>query len=253
MILLIGLIGLSHDGLIFYISYLIIPFLFFYKFKNFKELFFGLLPSSIIVIFLIILIYNFKGAEQHVIDICNSISLYAHSECENIGQISTLKYTLADNIMQKTKLVYGGLSVYPSYFKIYIIGFIIGFMPLIILYNKSKMTNSVIGIKINPILLLFLPWFASFPIYYIAADWGRYLYISYLSSLILIIFFIQNNIFKIDQVRFAVKNFISKIIFVSLFIIYAFGWTVPVCCEKNLKFGISDTAKRIIYYYNKNN
>ena len=120
-------------------------------------------------------------------------------------------------------------------------------------YSSTVKNLVYIGIKINPILLLFLPWFASFPIYYIAADWGRYLYISYLSSLILIIFFIQNNIFKIDQVRLAIKNFISKIIFVSLFIIYAFGCTVPVCCEKNLKFGISDTVKRIIYYYNKNN
>ena len=48
-----------------------------------------------------ILIYNFKGTEQHVIEICNSIKSYAHSECENIGQISALKYVLIDNIMQK--------------------------------------------------------------------------------------------------------------------------------------------------------
>ena len=137
MILLIILVVLSHDGLIFFIPYLIIPFLTFYRFKNFREALINLLPTSIISIVLMILIYNFKGTEQHVIEICNSIKSYAHSECENIGQISTLKYVLTDNIMQKSKLVYGGLSVYPAYFKIYITGFIIDSISIISLSVKS--------------------------------------------------------------------------------------------------------------------
>ena len=35
----------------------------------------------------------------------------------------------------------------------------------------------------------------SAPIYYMAADWGRYLYISYISSLIILIFGLSNEIF----------------------------------------------------------
>jgi len=251
MILLIILVVLSHDGLIFFIPYLIIPFLTFYRFKNFREALINLLPTSIISIVLMILIYNFKGTEQHVIEICNSIKSYAHSECENIGQISTLKYVLTDNIMQKSKLVYGGLSVYPAYFKIYITGFIIGFMPLIILYNKSKFQSSIPGIKINSLLFLFFPLIASFPIYYIAADWGRYLHISYISSLVLIIFFLQNNIFDMKKIKLSTKSFISKIIFLFIFIIYSFGWTVPVCCERSFKPGIGKVIERIILYYKK--
>ena len=55
------------------------------------------------------------------------------------------------------------------------------------------------------------------------------------------------------KIKLSTKSFISKIIFVTLFIIYSFGWTVPVCCEKKFKPGIYKVIDRIIYYYNKEN
>ena len=246
MIFLAVIVGLSHEGLIFYLTYLIIPFIIFFKFENLKDLFLNLAPTIIITIVLTILIYFFSGSAQHTIDICNSIKPYSHTECETIGHISHLRFSISGNIEQKI-----GKNILHS---IYGTGFIFGFLPLIILYSKSKLLISTIGHKFHPLFILFFPLLITFPIYYLAADWGRYLYISYMSSLILIIFCLTNNIFYIKRKNIADKNnMLVKILFVISIIIYGFGWTVPICCEKNFKPGISRAVKQVIYYYNKNN
>ena len=75
-----------------------------------------------------------------------------------------------------------------------------------------------------------------------------------MSSLILIIFCLTNNIFYIKRKNIADKNnMLIKILFIISIIIYGFGWTVPICCEKNFKPGISRAVEQVIYYYNKNN
>ena len=79
----------------------------------------------------------------------------------------------------------------------------------------------------------------TFPIYLIGADWGRYLYISYTSSLIILIFILSNNICFIEEKIKPIKNNIySKSLFIIAILFYGFGWSVPVCCEKNFKPGI---------------
>ena len=250
--LMILFIGLSHDGLVVFSAYLIIPALLFFEFKHFKQLLINILPIFLVILILILTIYIFKGSEKHVIAICESIKIYAHNECQNIGKISALKFSIGDPLVQKSKLVYGGYSVYPSYFLIYGIGFILGFLPLIILYNRSNLTKLFFNKKINALYILFVPWLLTFPIYYIAADWGRYLYISYMSSLIILIFCLKNKIFIFREIKVKFqKSKTIKILFVTSLIIYGFGWTVPVCCEKKIKFGIYDATKRVIFYYNK--
>ena len=106
--------------------------------------------------------------------------------------------------------------------------------------------------KILPLYILFIPWLLTFPIYYMAADWGRYLYISYMSSLIIVFFFIKNNIFLIEESFNKSKdNLLIKILFILIIIFYSFGWTVPICCEKKFKPGIFKAFDRIVYYYNR--
>tara|TARA_Y100000590_G_scaffold166989_1_gene191216 strand:- start:13449 stop:14672 length:1224 start_codon:yes stop_codon:yes gene_type:complete len=254
MLLLAIFVVLSHEGLIFFLPYLIIPYFIFYKFKDFKDLFINFLPITITTFLLAILVYLFHGSEQHVLDICNSIKSYTSSLCETSGQISALKFAMNENISQKSKLVYGGLSVYPSYFIIYGVGLIAGFLPLSILYGKSKILVNILNQKINPIFFLIFPLVLSFPIYYIAADWGRYLYISYMCSLVIIIFCVKNNILYIKQTNSTLKdNFLTKALFLFFIMFYGFGWSVPVCCEKQFKSGIFQSFNKAIYYYKENN
>ena len=237
--------SLSSEILLFYFPYLLIPFFIFYKFKNYKEIFFYLLPIMIIGPSLFLLIYFFKGNEEQVKAICDSVILYANANCQDVGKISFLKHNISENILAV------GWYTNPNYFKIYITGFIIGFFPLFILYKKAQVHTTIINQKIYPLLLLSLPWILTLPIYYIAADWGRYLYISYLSSLIILIFCLKNKIFNIQEKQIEKRNSLFvKILFVATVIVYA-GWAVPICCENSFTPGILETIEKYYSHISK--
>ena len=76
-----------------------------------------------------------------------------------------------------------------------------------------------------------------------------------MSSFIIIIFFLSNNIFYIAREKPAVikYNKIVKILYMMAIIIYCAGLSVPICCEKKFKSKILDTATKVIYHYNKYN
>lgn len=253
LILSIIFIALAHEGLIFFLTYLIIPFFFFYHYKNFTEVLFFLIPLLLIIFVLLLLNYHFRGTEQHVIAICDSLNNFINSNCKDVGQIAHLKLTLGEYTVQKERWSYGQTTLYPDYFIIYGIGFVFGFFPLFFLYKKSKTNLRFFkNLKIYPILILLVPFCFTLPVYYIAADWGRYLYISYMSSLIIIFFFIKNNIFFIEEnINKSKDSPMVKSLFILIIIFYGFGWTVPICCEKKFKPGIFNAFDKIIYYYNK--
>jgi len=258
IILIILFVGLSHEGLIFYSMYLIVPYLLIFNFKNLKEIYFNLLPLLSFILILFFLTYYFRGSYQHVLDICDSVKEYVHPECKKVGQIALLALNLEFQFTWKETIGnYNGiynLPLFPKYYIIYGVGFILGFLPLIILFGKSKeITIQNKFLKIHPLFILFFLLLTTAPIYYIALDWGRYLYISYMSSLIILIFCIKNNIFYIKQKTSTIKdNIFVKFLFIISIIIYGFGWTVPICCELNFKPGISRAVERVVYYYNYN-
>ena len=254
MILITSLAVLSHDGLIFYLTYLVIPFVIFFKFENYKELFLDLLPITFITILLAFIIYIFKGTEQHVNAICDSVKLYVDPGCREAGQIAFLKHSIEYNILSRGAAEIEGNLVFQEYFRIYGLGFIIGFFPLIILYGKSKLVLPIVSKKIHSQFILFFPLIMSAPIYYMAADWGRYLYISYISSLIILIFGLSNEIFAKEKSKNENnESMIKKILFSLIIFVYCLGWTVPICCEKNFKSGIYDFFKRTAYYMEMKN
>jgi len=242
--------GLSHEGLLFYSIYLIIPYLLFFNFKSYKEILFNITPIVLIILLLFSTNYYFRGSEKHVVDICNSLKVFVNTQCQTSGQIAHLGLSLEGYASQKISEHW-----YHDYFKIYGIGFILGFLPLFILFYKMKLSNfSFCFSRINSLNFLFFPLIMTFPIYLIGADWGRYLYISYTSSLIILIFCLSNNICFIEEKIKPIKNNIySKSLFIIAILFYGFGWSVPVCCEKNFKPGIFKGFNKIVYYYKKNN
>ena len=243
------IVGLSHEGLLFYCTYLIIPYLLFFKFKSYKEI---LLDISVIIIFLVILFvtnFIFRGNEQHVIDICNSIKEYSNDKCQISGQIAHFNSPIEGYFLQKISNYW-----YGDYFRIYGVGFIFGFLPLFFMYSKIKTAKPIFGFSnINPLYFLFIPLLITLPIYVLGADWGRYLYISYMSSLIILIFILRNNIYYIKKVNINLKNnIIFKLLFITLLLFYGFGWSVPICCENKFKSGIFQSFDKVMYYYIKN-
>jgi len=260
LIFIMLLVGLSHEGLIFYFTYLVIPFLLFFNFKDFKDLAFNLTPLFFIALGLLFLTYNFNGSEGHVVDICNSVKNYVSAKCEENGQIAALGFiknvqwnvTFTETIGRDKNTF--GLPLFPKYFLIYGIGFIVGFFPLIILYSKLKLIGNRISLlNLHPFLFFLIPLFITAPIYYAGFDWGRYLYTSYMCSMILVIFCICNNIFNYTyEVITKKENIFIKWLFIIIIIIYGFSWTVPLCCELNFKPGISSVFSKAISYYNAN-
>ena len=258
IIFAILLTGLTHEGLVFYSFYLIIPYLLFFNFKNFKDLVFNLTPLFFIALGLLLLTYHFNGSEKHVISICSSVKDYVNIRCEEIGQIAALGFiknvqwnvTFTETIGRYDNTF--GLPLFPKYFLIYGIGFIVGFLPLIILFSKSKLTGNRISLlNLHPLLFFSIPLIFTAPIYYAGFDWGRYLYTSYMCSMILFIFCINNNIFDYKDNTITKKDHIfKKWLFIIIIIIYGFGWTVPICCELNFKPGISSVFSKAISYYN---
>ena len=253
IILICIFVALSYEVLIFYFIYLIIPFIFYYNFKNFSDLIKSLLPILAVCLGLLILNYYFSGTNKHTLEICDSVEQYVNTDCKKVGKIADLGLALDGHESQKSNWNYGETSLYPAYFIIYGVGFILGFLPLLILYKKITINKLVANrIRSNVFLTLFFMFLFSIPVFYLGADWGRYLYISYMSSLIFTLFCIKNKIFVYDHKEKANKSnfFIRSVFFISV-IIYCFGWTVQICCEKNFKPGISKVLERAMIYYNK--
>ena len=251
MLTIIIISGLSYEILLLYVPYLLIPYIYFTNFEKINELLIHLLIIGFITLALISLNFFFKGNENQVLDICNSIKSFSNVNCSIVGKIADLKLSIEQHTMQKGNWNFGSDSLYASYFKIYFIGFVIGFFPLIYLFLNSKLSHFKINLlNFPPIFILFFPFLFLLPIFYMGADWGRYIYISYICSLIITLFLLKNNILIQKKITFF-NPVISKPLFVIIIFIYCFGWTVPICCEKKFKPGIFNALDKIIYYYNK--
>ena len=254
LIILISIfLSLSYEVLIFYLIYLIIPFIYFFNFKNIKDLSLYLFPIIIVCTFLVFINYHYSGNTKHAIDICNSVKPYVNQNCDKVGKIADLGLVIKGHTSQKANWNYGETSLYPAYYKIYGLGFIIGFLPLLLIYKKITVTKFLLKkITFHPVYVLLLLLLFAFPIYYLGADWGRYLHIAYMSSLIFTFFCINNRIFIYQDKNTPSKNnLFAKIIFVSTLLIYSLGWTVPICCEKNFKSGIFEVIERGKMQYQK--
>jgi hypothetical protein len=73
---------------------------------------------------------------------------------------------------------------------------------------------------------------STLPLYLIGADYGRYMYVSYLSSILIYYFLLSENIIKRKINFYSIK----KIIIIPILVIYSFTFTVPLCCKTKLKF-----------------
>ena len=110
----------------------------------------------------------------------------------------------------------------------YILIVIIGFGPLFILLFNSKLKKNILFFsKFNnllfPYLILLSPVILLFAMGY---DWGRWVNISYVFSIITFIYIYKYNLISLSE-KFLnnklLKN-INKKLFIFFFIFYCFGW-----------------------------
>ena len=176
------------------------------------------LPSIMIAIYIAI---NPISAEAH--------KLMASSLMENFNEIC---YMSCDLLRSKSSIYQQFQGNFDKYsveiFIRYILIILIGFGPLFILLFNSKLKYEIYFFnKFNnllfPFLILLSPVILLFAMGY---DWGRWVNISYVFSIISFIYFYKNNLIVLSEKFLKNKLFkdITKKFFVFIFIIYCFGW-----------------------------
>ena len=212
IIILLGLpiINLVWDGNIFYVFFFIYTFFLSKINTNKKEIIIflvALIPYLISFIFLI----TTKSNDQMLEEMCKAIK----EPC--FGAMNFLDYSFKD------QMNYGLSRLKISYLIRYTFIFIICFFPfLLIFYDQKNKTKILLG-YILCVIPTFIFWYISF-------DWGRYLNILYIFSVLTLIFLLEIKKIQIKKTRLFIfinelMNNKSKLYFLYVyFFLYLFSW-----------------------------
>ena len=212
LILLIGLpiINLVWDGNIFFIFFFIYTF-FLSKIKiNKKEVvIFSISLIPYLISFSILI--TIKSNDQMLEEMCKAIN----EPC--FGAMNFLDYSFKDQMNY-------GLSVLKiEYFIRYLFIFVICFYPfLFILYDQKNKTEIFFGYVVCVI--------PTFIFLYVSFDWGRYLNILYIFSVITLIFLMRIKKIEIEKTRLFIfinelkENNLKQYFFYIYLFIYLFAW-----------------------------
>ena len=133
-----------------------------------------------------------------------------------------------------------------NYIVFYTFAFLLANFPLMFALYNCKIQNKYFS-RINPLFIFIIVNFITLPIYYIGADYGRYMYLTYM-SLIIIYFKAITNRFLIPNDK---KKFLNKYFAVLIIFLFGFTWTIPHCCSNNFKFIYKKPILKIVEF-NKN-
>ena len=230
----------SHTGFLFLIPSFLIIFLLCNSEKKvliiFKEIFFIILS---LFIFLIILLNNTQVGPEQIKLICDSVSDFVRSDCTTIGYIATLGWSFELNLDLKKSL-----WMRDYYHLFFSLAFLTCFLPLLIVFYFSKFSNFK---KFNVLLFFCFFLMGTIPLYYVGVDYGRYLHLTYLSSIIIYAVALQNKviIFNLPKNNYFKKFTIKPFVLVFIIFLYGFTFTVPHCCNNNFKFNYKKLVLKI--------
>ena len=240
IILFSAIIVFSHTGFLFLLPFFLLVLIFSNKNKKFKIV----LKEMLIIIFswllfLIILINNTIVGQEQIELICNSVTKFVRKDCTTIGYISTLSWSLELNLELKKSL---WMREYYNLF--FSIAFLVSFLPLLTILYNSKFVNYK---KINVVFFYVLFLLSTLPLYYLGVDYGRYLHLTYMSSIIVYTIALRNKvIIFLPKKKSLITNinFKPKILVIIIFL-YGFTFTVPHCCNNNFKFNYKNLVSKI--------
>ena len=222
MILLTTITSLTHSGLIFYNIYFLVLFIIVnIKKIGIHKIIFKSVPfllSSLIILILISL--NSTLTENELKILCQSVIEYLPN-CGKGDYVNTLTWGLKNNF-EGNKYFWFSTSYFISYF----LSFIFCFIFFLYLTAKTKINN----FNFSYVIIICLA--SSFPLYFIGADYGRYLHISYISSILIYYYLLGEGLIKREKISIKLRKFIL----IPIILIYSFTWTVPHCCESKPKF-----------------
>ena len=219
---------LVHSGFILYSPYFIVVFLLANHKKNIKKLGRELILMFLLISLSILTIFFSFTKEVDITLLCEPIKQF-YINCGNLDYISTLNWSFEYQLSRREMR-----NNLDSFNLFYFIAFLYAFIPIIFLFKKSKFEINK-NIKFNSIYIILIPFISTLPIYYIAGDWGRYLFLSYISSLLIYLFCRKLNIVKFNfSIDFLKKK--NNLYLIVLIFLYSFVLTIPHCCNNNFKF-----------------
>ena len=203
---------LIWEGVIFYLPFFIIIPIIKNNFVLDKifliRIILSVLPTLIVFYFFVF----FKLTANEIKIMCDSVN-----EC--YGAMSYMNNSLDSNIAEVTskfKLIY---------LIRYILIFLIGFFPFLIIIKNSKLKVNLFIIGKNCLPIFFILFLPNILFFYVAQDWGRWINISYTLSLLTYIYSFKNN-FIITNYKSINFSFLkNKFILILSFIIFSFGWS----------------------------
>ena len=213
---------LIWEPVIFFILFFLFLDLIENKIKKIDKLFFlqitSYFPSILLAIYIAL---NPISDESH--------KLMANSLMENFNENCYMSCELLKTKSSIYQQFQGNFDKYSvEIFIRYILIIIIGFGPLFILLFNSKIKNEVFFLSkfknlLIPYLLLLSPIIILFAMGY---DWGRWVNISYVFSIISFVYIYKYNLITLSEKFLKNKIFINikKKIFIFIVIFYCFGW-----------------------------
>ncbi len=213
---------LIWEPVVFYILFFFFLDLIENKIEKINKSFFlsiiSYLPSIIVAIYIAL---NPITDEAH--------KLMASSLIENFNENCYMSCDLLKSKSSIYQQFQGNFDKYSiEIFIRYILIIIIGFGPLFILLFNSKLKNKVFFFNtfdnlLLPYLIMLSPVILLFAMGY---DWGRWVNISYVFSIITFIYIYKNKLIILSE-NFLNNKYIKKIrkkTFIFIFIIFCFGW-----------------------------
>jgi hypothetical protein len=214
---------LIWEPLLFLILFWIAIDIIYYKFEkldfNFIKNFFTYLPTILLAGYIAL---NPLSSEEHA-----QMASILKTEFNEVCYMSCGRLNTASGIIQNFQHNIGKYSfeVFLRYFLI----IFIGFGPLFILLINSKLRNrNLFFFKyfknlLVPFLFILSPGIILFAM---GGDWGRYINILYVFSIIFFISLYKNNLILLNKNKIKINfiNKVSKKVFIIIFIIFCFGW-----------------------------
>ena len=241
LIIALTITTLTHSGFIFYSFFYILLFVLINLEYTKKEILLQLIPVFISLIFIVILLTFFSYSSiESVTIICNSIKDYLPN-CGTNDYIETLNWTIQEN-----SRIAKVLWIKTGYYNFYLLAFLISFFPFLtkVFYSSIKNYN------INLLSIFIFSLISTLPIYFIGVDYGRYMFLAYVSLVLIYYHLLSLKIIhtNLDPLKFIEKSRYANFLRIIFLLLYSFTFTVPHCCANQFKFlygNVVDKFKKI--------
>ena len=201
------------------------------------------------IIFGINAVLSMTASPQQIAAMCDALGSAAPDTCTQFSAISYLQTPLSEAVKQVVGMAGKGALW------VYFIVACLGALPIMLVWSLYEFTADA---KVPPRYLaagLVLANLFVIPLYAVAFDWGRWLNITYLFTIMSVLFFINTG--RLRRVvsdaqlwsemadRPALLRLASPILVIAM-LVYSLGWSVPVCCAASLEQGAFGTVERMI-------